>query len=69
MGVKGPEMAAGGGSHEKEQRSDGKVELTEDDAEEKLGYAYPGWKKWMILVRQALSTPGVNADTTRLSSY
>ncbi|KAJ9650450.1 hypothetical protein H2198_010243 [Neophaeococcomyces mojaviensis] len=50
MGVTGPELAAGGGDSEKKHRSDGKVELTEDDAEEKLGYAYPEWKKWLILV-------------------
>ena len=50
LGVSGPELAAGGGDAEKTQRADGKVELTEDDIEEKLGYAYPEWKKWLILV-------------------
>lgn len=30
-------------------RSDGKVELTDQMAPEILGYAYPAWKKWMIL--------------------
>lgn len=50
LGVDGPELAAGGGEIQKTQRPDGKIELTEDDLEEKLGYAYPEWKKWMILV-------------------
>lgn len=49
-GVIGPEIAAGGGENEKKYRSDGKIELTEDDIEDRLGYAYPEWKKWLILV-------------------
>lgn len=50
LGLTGPEVAAGGGDVEKKVRSDGRVELTEDDIEEKLGYAFPEWRKWMILV-------------------
>lgn len=50
LGVQGPEMTAGGGDIEKTVRPDGKIELTEDDLEDKLGYAYPEWKKWLILV-------------------
>lgn len=30
-------------------REDGKRELTEDDAYDKLGFCFPGWKKWTIL--------------------
>ena len=30
-------------------RTDGKVELHEADAWDKLGFSYPTWKKWMIL--------------------
>lgn len=30
-------------------REDGKRELTEDDCYEKLGYAWPSWKKWGLL--------------------
>lgn len=34
----------------REQRTaEGKVELTENDAYDKLGYRYPVWRKWMIL--------------------
>lgn len=50
LGLTGPEVAAGGGDIEKKARSDGKVELTEDDIEDQLGYEYPAWKKWLILV-------------------
>ncbi|KAI9835766.1 MAG: hypothetical protein M1819_001945 [Sarea resinae] len=30
-------------------RDDGKIELTENDAYDKLGYCFPFWKRWMIL--------------------
>lgn len=30
-------------------RADGKRELTEDDAPEVLGFAFPTWKKWWII--------------------
>jgi hypothetical protein len=30
-------------------RADGKRELTEDDAPEILGFAFPTWKKWWII--------------------
>ncbi|KAL9112155.1 MAG: hypothetical protein Q9227_003532 [Pyrenula ochraceoflavens] len=30
-------------------RDDGKIELTEEDAYEATGFAFPTWKKWMIL--------------------
>jgi len=29
-------------------RADGKIELTEEDAYDKLGFCYPSWKKWTI---------------------
>jgi hypothetical protein len=31
------------------QRPDGRIELVEADAYEKLGYSFPKWRKWMIL--------------------
>lgn len=37
------------------ERSDGKVELTEEANEDILGYAYPEWRKWMILVKMRFS--------------
>jgi MFS family permease len=30
-------------------RPDGKIELLEEDAYDKLGYSFPLWRKWMIL--------------------
>ncbi|MCJ1392926.1 hypothetical protein MMC18_005798 [Xylographa bjoerkii] len=30
-------------------RSDGKIELKEDDCYDKLGFTFPSWKKWTIL--------------------
>ena len=30
-------------------RNDGKIEITEEDCYDELGYSYPNWKKWMIL--------------------
>lgn len=30
-------------------RDDGKVELTEQDAWEVTGFAFPTWKKWLVL--------------------
>ena len=36
-------------NEEKNIREDGKVELTEEDCYEKLGFSYPTWKKWIIL--------------------
>lgn len=48
LGVTGPERDAqfgGGQVHE-----DGRIELAEEDVYDKLGYCFPTWKKWMILV-------------------
>ena len=50
LGVTGQDLTATRQATAHPQRADGKVELTEDDAYEKLGYTYPAWKKWMILV-------------------
>jgi hypothetical protein len=33
----------------KPNRSDGKHELEEDEAWDALGYAWPSWKKWLVL--------------------
>lgn len=34
---------------EKSERPDGKIELTEEDCWDKLGFAFPKWKKWLII--------------------
>lgn len=33
----------------KSTRSDGKIELKDDECWDKLGYSFPTWKKWTIL--------------------
>ncbi|KAL8948603.1 MAG: hypothetical protein Q9222_005219 [Ikaeria aurantiellina] len=37
------------GSDSENQRADGKIELKEADNMDKLGFAFPTWKKWTIL--------------------
>lgn len=49
LGISGPEAAAEDVDG-RSKRFDGKVELTEDEAYDKLAYSFPAWKKWMILV-------------------
>ena len=68
LGLKGPDLASGVGDLDKVERSDGKVELTEDDAEEKLGYVYPWWKKWMILVTILLIQVSMNSNAAMYGS-
>lgn len=68
LGLRGPELASGVGDLDKAQRNDGKVELTEDDAEEKLGYAYPAWKKWMILIVILLIQVSMNSNAAMYGS-
>lgn len=46
----GGAVADGTISHEeKAERPDGKIELTEEDCWDKLGFAFPKWKKWVII--------------------
>jgi len=68
LGVTGPELAAGGGDVEKTERPDGKVELTEEDIEDKLGYAYPEWKKWLILVIILCIQTSMNSNASMYGS-
>jgi len=49
LGLKDSEVAAEGVDDFKPIRKDGKIELTEVDAYDNLGYCFPSWKKWMIL--------------------
>lgn len=68
LGVTGPDLAAGGGDIEKKERPDGKVELTEEDIEDKLGYAYPEWKKWLILVIILCIQTSMNSNASMYGS-
>jgi hypothetical protein len=40
------------GAHEKKKQelgNDDKIEITEEDCMDELGFSYPSWKKWYIL--------------------
>ncbi|EXJ88400.1 hypothetical protein A1O1_05330 [Capronia coronata CBS 617.96] len=64
LGVTGPELEAYNMDAGRSKQSDGKVELTEDDAYDKLGYAFPDWKKWMILVVILLIQTSMNLNAS-----
>lgn len=49
QGVSGPDLASENLESDRPKRTDGKIELTEEDCYDKLGYCFPVWKKWMIL--------------------
>lgn len=67
LGITGADLAATGDT-EKTPRPDGKVELTEEDIEEKLGYEYPAWKKWMILVIILCIQTSMNSNASMYGS-
>lgn len=50
------------------QRPDGKVELTEADAWEELGYCFPTWKKWTILTVIFVVQTSMNFNTSLYSN-
>lgn len=64
LGIRARGVASTGQDTAHPQRADGKVELTEDDAYEKLGYSYPEWKKWMILVIILLIQTSMNSNAS-----
>src|SRR6201999_276745 len=41
-----------------------KIELTEEDCYDKLGYCFPNWKKWMILVIILLIQTSMNLNAS-----
>lgn len=45
-------------------REDGKRELTEEDAYDKLGYSWPKWKKWTYLCAVAFVQVSMNFNTS-----
>ncbi|KAJ9615719.1 hypothetical protein H2200_001796 [Cladophialophora chaetospira] len=63
-GVSGPELAGENLEPGNPARADGKIELTEDDCYEKLGYCFPAWKKWMILVIILLIQTSMNLNAS-----
>lgn len=64
LGVKGQDLAATGQDGSTLVRTDGKVELTEDDAYDKLGYSMPEWRKWSILVLILLIQTSMNSNAS-----
>ena len=48
----------------KQPRADGKVELTEHEAYDKLGFSFPTWKKWAILTVIFLVQVSMNFNTS-----
>lgn len=65
LGVGDEDLAGTAGQEpESTQRADGKVELTEDDAYEKLGYSLPEWRKWSILVMILLIQTSMNSNAS-----
>lgn len=65
------EKAGALGAHDPEERplrADGKVELTEDDCPEKLGYELPAWRKWSILIQILLIQTSMNSNASMYGS-
>ena len=64
LGVTGPELTGQNVDGGRSKRTDGKVELTEEDAYDKLGYSFPTWKKWMIFVVILLIQTSMNLNAS-----
>lgn len=47
---------------------DDKIELTEEDCYDELGYSFPKWKKWMILSIVFLVQVSMNFNTSLYSN-
>ncbi|KAI9813677.1 MAG: hypothetical protein M1827_003748 [Pycnora praestabilis] len=51
-----------------EVRADGRIEITEEDCYDELGYCFPSWKKWMILSIIFLVQVSMNFNTSLYSN-
>ncbi|KAL1858717.1 hypothetical protein Plec18167_003406 [Paecilomyces lecythidis] len=49
-------------------RDDGKIEITEEECYDQLGYSYPTWKKWTILTVIFLVQISMNFNTSLYSN-
>ncbi|KAL3449671.1 major facilitator superfamily domain-containing protein [Aspergillus insuetus] len=54
--------------HQLENKPGEKIELTEDDCYDQLGYAFPSWKKWMIISVIFLVQTSMNFNTSLYSN-
>ena len=52
------------GIESKHTRADGKIELTEHEAWDKLGFSFPTWKKWAILTVIFMVQVSMNYNTS-----
>lgn len=64
LGVDSEDLKAQGQAGGTVVRPDGKVELTEEDAYDKLGYSLPEWRKWSILVLILLIQTSMNSNAS-----
>jgi hypothetical protein len=64
LGVDSEDLKATGQQPGKAVRADGKIELTEDEAYDKLGYTLPEWRKWSILVLILLIQTSMNSNAS-----
>jgi hypothetical protein len=64
LGVDDRDLQAQNYDSGKPQRADGKIELAEEDAYDKLGYSLPEWRKWSILVLILLVQTSMNSNAS-----
>ncbi|KAE8350639.1 MFS multidrug transporter [Aspergillus coremiiformis] len=60
--------AAGASLHQLENTALEKVELTEEECYDQLGYAFPSWRKWMIISVIFLVQVSMNFNTSLYSN-
>ncbi|KAL4918245.1 major facilitator superfamily domain-containing protein [Aspergillus aurantiobrunneus] len=59
---------AGTTMYQLENKPSEKIELTEDDCYEQLGFAFPSWKKWQIIIVIFLVQVSMNFNTSLYSN-
>ena len=64
--VDSPEELAAQEVESKPSRADGKIELTEHEAYDKLGFSFPTWKKWAILTVIFWVQMSMNFNTSKI---
>lgn len=62
LGVSGQDLTATGRDAASNVRADGKVELTQEDAWDKLGFSLPEWRKWSIFILVLFIQTSMNSN-------
>ncbi|KAL4754686.1 hypothetical protein BDW72DRAFT_189978 [Aspergillus terricola var. indicus] len=62
------DATAGTTLHQLENKPGEKIELTEDDCYDQLGYAWPSWKKWTVISVIFLVQTSMNFNTSLYSN-